>query len=176
LKLAKICYMQDLINRWKGRAKKYYQKNRRFLLSLKAHHTEGLDRRAKKTHRRTFESIDCTQCGNCCRTLEPEFKKQDILRISEYLGLSQTEFIRRYLRMGQEKDYTVQSLPCPFLGDDNLCTIYEVRPKSCRDYPFTDKKQFAKRAEQHAENTLTCPAVFHIVEKLRMSLEVMEGG
>lgn len=24
---------------------------------------------------------------------------------------------------------------CPFLGEDNLCTVYEARPEGCRTYP-----------------------------------------
>jgi Fe-S-cluster containining protein len=24
--------------------------------------------------------------------------------------------------------------------DDNKCSIYEVRPKACREYPHTDRK------------------------------------
>ncbi len=33
--------------------------------------------------------------------------------------------------------------PCPFLGDDNYCSVYEARPKACREYPHTDRKNGA---------------------------------
>ena len=60
-------------------------------------------------------------------------------------------------------------MPCPFLADDGRCTIYEVRPKDCAEYPHTQKKGFASRTHLHADNTLVCPAVFWIVEELRAS-------
>lgn len=52
-------------------------------------------------------------------------------------------------------------------GDDNLCSIYEVRPAECREYPHTNKPGFTTRTVRHASNALACPAVFWIVEQMR---------
>ncbi|MEZ5067203.1 MAG: YkgJ family cysteine cluster protein [Bacteroidia bacterium] len=30
--------------------------------------------------------------------------------------------------------------PCPFLLDDNHCSIYSIRPQACREYPHTIRK------------------------------------
>jgi len=57
--------------------------------------------------------------------------------------------------------------PCPFLGDDDHCTIHDVRPVVCREYPHTDKEGFTSRTMGVAGNALVCPAVFWIVEQMK---------
>lgn len=61
----------------------------------------------------------------------------------------------------------MKETPCPFLGEDDRCTIYDVRPEDCRHFPHTDKKHFTQRVYQHASNTQVCPAVYYIVEEMR---------
>lgn len=40
---------------------------------------------------------------------------------------------------------------CPFLGDDNGCTIYAVRPLICRTYGILNHDTIAAAAEQHRD-------------------------
>ena len=55
--------------------------------------------------------------------------------------MTQDEFIATYLERDEEEGgYRIKTSPCPFLGDDNLCKIYDVRPEKCRGYRFTDKQ------------------------------------
>lgn len=46
-----------------------------------------------------------------------------------------------YLRVDEDNDKVFKSMPCPFLGEDNLCSIYDIRPKACREFPHTDRKK-----------------------------------
>ena len=62
-----------------------------------------------------------------------------------------------------------KSLSCPFLGKDNRCTIYEVRPVACAEYPYTDKAEISSRTYSIAAKALECPAMFHIVKQMRAS-------
>ena len=55
------------------------------------------------------------------------------------------------------------------LGGDNLCSIYDVRPKACREFPHTDRKKIHQINHLTIKNTLTCPAAYLFVEKLRIS-------
>jgi Fe-S-cluster containining protein len=50
--------------------------------------------------------------------------------------------VETYLLLDEEHDYVFRQQPCPFLGVDNYCSIYEVRPKACREYPHTDRDKF----------------------------------
>ena len=105
---------------------------------------------------------------NCCRTLNPVFTEEDIDRISAPKNMTRDEFIAAYLEPGQEQGrYQTRAKPCPFLGDDSRCTIYDVRPEKCRGYPFTDQPDFVFSTMNHANNAVVCPAVFYLVEQMK---------
>jgi Fe-S-cluster containining protein len=57
-----------------------------------------------------------------------------------------TQFIEQYLRIDEDQDYVLQSVPL-FLDTDNSCFIYDVRPKACREFPHTDRKKFQQITE-----------------------------
>jgi len=80
-------------------------------------------------------------------------------------------FIEKYLRLDEEGDYVVQSLPCPFLGEGNACSIYEERPSDCRRFPYTDEDVFFKRPAITLKNAEFCPAVYYVLEKMRTLLQ-----
>jgi len=61
----------------------------------------------------------------------------------------------------------LQELPCSFLGADNACSIYDVRPKACREFPHTDRKKFHQLTDITLQNVAICPAAFDIVEKMK---------
>jgi Fe-S-cluster containining protein len=117
-------------------------------------------------HDEAFEKIDCLACGNCCKNHSPRFKQPDIKRIAKRLKLKEGELIERYLKLDDENDFVVQSSPCPFLGDDNYCSIYEDRPSDCARYPYTDEDVLLKRTKLTLKNATVCPAVFYVMEKL----------
>jgi uncharacterized protein len=75
-------------------------------------------------------------------------------------------FIDQYLRLDEEGDYVVKSTPCPFLGADHFCSIYEDRPSDCRRFPYTDEDVFLKRPRITLKNASFCPAVYYVLEKL----------
>jgi uncharacterized protein len=62
------------------------------------------------------------------------------------------------------------SRPCPFLGDDNHCTVYEDRPRVCQDYPHLYKKGFRSRTFGVLNNLRECPVVFNVWESLKEQL------
>ena len=117
-------------------------------------------------HETAFEQIDCLTCGNCCKGYSPRFKTPDIKRISKALGLRESVFIDKYLTIDQEGDYVLISKPCPFLGENNFCSIYEDRPSDCKRFPYTDEDVFIKRPALTLKNSSFCPAVYFVLEKL----------
>ncbi len=159
----------DLFADWKENAEKHDDKNYRFLRRLKQTASEKkVDRIALELHQKAFATVDCTKCANCCRTLQPVFTEEDIDRLSAHRGMTRDDFIAAYLERGEELNrYRAKTAPCPFLGDDNRCTIYDVRPEKCRGYPFTDQPDFVFSTMNHANNAVVCPAVFYLVEQIR---------
>ena len=122
-----------------------------------------LDQKFHKGHEAEFKKMDCLSCANCCKTTSPIFRDADIRRISKHLRIKEGKFISDYLRMDEEQDYVLKSSPCSFLDNDNSCSIYDVRPLACREYPHTDRKNMFQVLEITAENSLICPVVARIV-------------
>jgi Fe-S-cluster containining protein len=122
-------------------------------------------------HEEAFEKIDCLQCSNCCRSYSPRFKAPDIKRISKHLKIKEGDFINTYLFVDSEGDYVLKTKPCAFLGADNYCSIYEVRPSDCARFPYTDEDVLVKRQPLTLKNSSFCPAVYFVLEKLMSSLK-----
>ena len=117
-------------------------------------------------HEKAFDQIDCLQCARCCKRYSPRFKAPDIKRISKILQLKEGAFIEKYLRMDEDGDYVAVSTPCPFLGDDNKCSVYEDRPSDCRRFPYTDEDIILKRPGLTQKNSSFCPIVVSVLEGL----------
>ncbi len=124
-------------------------------------------------HQEAFSGISCRQCANCCKTISPRFKTPDIRRIARSLGIRESELILNYLKLDEEGDYVVQAVPCPFLGKDLSCTIYEARPGDCKNYPYTDQDVLLNRPQVTRQNAVVCPAVYYVLEKL---MEMQQPG
>lgn len=140
---------------------------RKFLQSLKNEKPGKVNTLAHNCHEEVFQEINCLDCANCCKTTGPLFKQKDIERLSSHLKIRPSEFIEKYLYIDEDDDYVLQKLPCPFLGEDNYCSVYEHRPKACREYPHTDYRDFHKITDLTAKNSQICPAVYSIVEKMQ---------
>lgn len=117
-------------------------------------------------HKEAFSKIDCLQCANCCKNYSPRFKTPDIKRISKHLKMRESDFIETYLKVDEEGDFVVKSTPCPFLGENNFCSIYEQRPSDCHRFPYTDEDVFIKRQQLTLKNSGFCPITYYVLEKL----------
>jgi len=117
-------------------------------------------------HEEAFSKIDCLDCAACCKNYSPRFKTPDIKRISKLLKMKEGQFIEEYLNLDEEGDYVVKTKPCPFLGADNFCSIYESRPSDCSRFPYTDEDVLIKRPQLTQKNATFCPAVYFVLEKL----------
>ena len=125
----------------------------------------------EELHELEFKKTDCLECANCCKTTSPIFTTKDIDRISKSFRIKTRQFIDKYLNLDTDSDYVLKSSPCTFLAADNTCNIYDVRPKACREYPHTNRKNFEKISDLTLENVAICPATFNIVEALRAKLK-----
>lgn len=155
------------INTFRQQSLKKSADNKKFLTGLKKKDSRKVDDAFHSAHEDVFQEIDCLTCANCCKTTSPIFYENDIDRLAKSLRLKPGEFIEKYLRIDEDRDYVLKSSPCPFLMDDNMCQVYDDRPKACREYPHTDRKKMVQIMELTHKNTLVCPAVFEMVERLK---------
>jgi len=154
---------EDILKQWEKKSAENAKSYARFL--QKADRNKVLSR-LPDLHEEAFSKIDCLSCANCCRNYSPRFKTPDIKRISKVLKMKEGVFIETYLKLDADGDYVVQSTPCPFLGSDNHCSIYEDRPSDCRRFPYTDEDVLLKRPKITLKNATFCPAVYYVMEKL----------
>ncbi len=155
----------DAINmdNWEKKSAEHQKQYRQYLQRADKQKTLKL---LPDLHEEAFAQIDCLQCANCCKNYSPRFKTPDIKRISKHLKLKESVFIDTYLRLDEDGDYVVKNSPCPFLGADNYCSIYDQRPSDCHRFPYTDEDVLLKRPAITLKNSSFCPAVHYVLEKL----------
>lgn len=139
-----------------------FSANKKLKEKLKNTKPKNLDATFHDLHEETFKQIDCLDCANCCKTTSPIFIQTDIDRLAKVFRMKTSQFIEEYLHRDEDSDYVLKTSPCPFLGTDNKCLVYEDRPKACREYPHTDRKNMLGILDLSLKNTLVCPAVFKI--------------
>ena len=157
---------------YKSQAILKQKEHKKFLENLKKKPPKNLDYIVEEIHEAVFEKIDCLQCANCCKTTGPLFTPKDIERIAKHLKMKVADFEEKFLRTDEDQDQVLQNLPCWFLNEDNSCTIYEVRPKACREFPHTDRKKIYQINNLMLKNTVICPAAFTWVEKMREKVKI----
>ncbi len=143
-------------------SKSDFPSNKKLKEKLKNTKPKNLDSIFHHLHEETFQQIDCLECANCCKTTSPIFIQTDIDRLAKIFRMKTSQFIDEYLHRDEEGDYVLNSSPCPFLGSENKCLVYEDRPKACREYPHTNRKNMQGILDLSLKNTLVCPAVFKI--------------
>lgn len=148
-------------------ARRHKKENKKVLNKIRARRKSGLDQEIQYRHEQAFEKIDCLQCANCCKTTGPLLLNKDIDRLAGALKQRPADFTEKFLRIDEDRDYVFKAMPCPFLKDDNCCSVYESRPNACREYPHTQQRDQLQKLNLTYENSLICPAVALIVNGLR---------
>jgi uncharacterized protein len=165
--IIKIFTLKPSLNELPSLAKDKHIENKKYFDKLKKKPPKNLDQMMQGFHDTEFKKTDCLKCANCCKTTGPLFTLADIERISKYLKLKPQQFINEYLQIDEDKDYILQSVPCTFLDAENYCSIYDVRPKACREFPHTDRKKFYQITNLTLNNVAICPAAYNIVEEMK---------
>jgi Fe-S-cluster containining protein len=158
-------YEQDLEN-----AKEHEEELKVFLKRVIKKKPRNLDDKFQDAHEKAFEKIDCMDCGNCCKTTSPIFRDIDVKRIAKKFKCSTKEFENNYLQRDEDDDLVLKTAPCTFLDEDNSCSIYDMRPQACREYPHTNRKKVVQVMELTEKNMLICPAVSRILFDVRKDL------
>ena len=153
----------DLLKNWEKKSKERQKIYKNYLQRASKN---NVLRQLPDYHEEAFSKVDCLQCANCCKNFSPRFKTPDIKRLSKLLQMRESDFIQTYLKVDEDGDYVANTSPCPFLGDDNYCSIYEDRPSDCRRFPYTDEDVIFKRQPLTLKNSTFCPITYFVLEKL----------
>lgn len=152
-------------------SKEKHLQTKKYFAKLKKKSPKRLDVLMQNLHDEEFAKADCLACANCCKTSSPIFTNKDISRIAKHFRMKEVNFISQYLERDEDDFMVLQQAPCTFLDEnDNTCTIYDVRPKACAEYPHTNRKKFIQITNLTLKNTEICPAAYNIVEELKKKL------
>ena len=102
-------------------------------------------------------STCCANSGECCALTAAEMDqgwatmfplyKAEYARIADHVRRTfDAERSASLLSITEERPQR-----CPFLGDNNGCTIYAVRPLICRTYAVMNHDTIAEAAERHRD-------------------------
>ncbi|MBM7854033.1 Fe-S-cluster containining protein [Desulfohalotomaculum tongense] len=89
----------------------------------------------------------CNNCASCCSWGSPPAFFIEYLNMYRYVRDKMKDSWSSLLIKCAEYFYLELvdiNQKCPFIGEDNKCLIYEVRPLSCRFYGLLAKKDFEK--------------------------------
>jgi uncharacterized protein len=132
---------------------------------------EDMPKVVKETDLTVWQDVHCMECANCCKTMTPTFRRADIIRISAHLGMTPKEFSNKWLDKEEDTgDWVNKQQPCQFLVN-NMCSIYDVRPKDCAEFPHHNKRPFDAYNDTFKNNLDKCPATFVLVERLKKRIE-----
>ncbi|MCW4024831.1 MAG: YkgJ family cysteine cluster protein [Candidatus Bathyarchaeota archaeon] len=100
----------------------------------------------------------CKNCGTCCKMQPPDVSKTEKKRIEEK-GFA--DFVEGPDENGVLWVKRKEDGGCWFLGEDNKCKIYSVRPQICRLEPFdlVDFDYKKNRIEVDLNFPFTCACV-----------------
>jgi Fe-S-cluster containining protein len=161
----------DLVS-FRDKARLSTRRMRRFLTRLEDKPPKAIDRNIAEMEKDVWKEVNCLSCANCCKTMTPTFTVKDIKRIAAHLEMTPDSFKEKYLRRerGGDRDWMNKTEPCQFLNlDNNMCSIYEVRPADCAGFPHIGKK-FVHYGHIHKQNIEWCPATHKLVEKMMEAL------
>jgi uncharacterized protein len=147
--------------------------NRAFSNFLKKQAPELLDAEVQQLNTTITPQIDCTACGNCCKTLMINVTEAECTNVSKHLNQSVNAFKEQYIETSLQGAHIINTIPCHFLSD-NKCTIYENRFTECRDFPHLDKPNFKERIFGTMMHYGRCPIIYNVVEALKETLSFKE--
>ncbi len=118
-----------------------------------------------------WKDVNCQECANCCKTMTPTFTPKDVKRIAAHLDMKPKEFRDKWLKKETDsEDWVNSTQPCQFLVN-NKCSIYEVRPADCAEFPHHNKKPFDAYNDTFKNNLIHCPATLILIDRMKKVVE-----
>jgi uncharacterized protein len=160
------------IKKFSARAAKRKPVLAKFLKKLGSSRIRGISAIALQAEKEAWEETACLDCGNCCKKMTPTFSKKDIHRIAKHFNMTYQQFFDKWLEKRRDGDITNVKQPCQFLGKDNKCSIYPIRPVDCAGFPHLNRKDIKYQAAEkvYTSNLSYCPATLSFVEKLEAAI------
>jgi len=117
----------------------------------------------------------CHRCGNCCTTGDPiRLKPEDLAAIARSLKIPINKALKKYTIPDPEKSGVLNFkhiLPCKFYDlSTKGCKIYNIRPWSCRIFPFLG----IYGSEDRVVVNELCPGSVETMKILKEAIEMVK--
>jgi uncharacterized protein len=143
--------------------------NDAFKAFLKSKDADEIDQLVQELDAIVTPQIDCTTCGNCCRSLMINVDPPELTALAAHLGRSEEDVKAQYIETGSGDMMVINTIPCHFLSD-NRCTVYEHRFSGCREFPGLHLPNFTKRLFTTFMRYEGCPIIFNVIEEMKQRL------
>ncbi|HNJ58230.1 MAG TPA: YkgJ family cysteine cluster protein, partial [Chitinophagaceae bacterium] len=117
--------------------------------------------------------IDCTLCGNCCKTLLINVQEIEANNLAAHLEINRAIFDEQFIEKGSNGMMLIKTVPCSFLKD-NKCTVYNFRFEGCKEFPAMHLPNFKDRLFTTFMHYNRCPIIYNIIEQLKLVLNFKE--
>lgn len=155
------------------RALEREEENDSFLQFVRRLDGVSLDRSVHELNEEISAAIDCTQCGNCCKTLMINITRQEIEDLAAFLEKPVDNVKELYIEESLAGNYIINSIPCSFLSEKK-CSIYANRFNECRGFPHLHKGGFKERLLGTLLHYGSCPIIYNVVEAVKKETGFLE--
>ncbi len=144
--------------------------NQAFRAFLSSKESADIDVLVQELDATITPQIDCTTCGNCCRSLMINVTPAEVTRLAAHLGRTEADVQEEYIETGANNSMMViNAIPCHFLKN-SCCTIYEQRFAECREFPGLHQPQFTSRLFAMLMHYGRCPIIYNVLEEMKVRL------
>jgi Fe-S-cluster containining protein len=150
-------------------SQKKQHENDAFSVFLKSQPGKAVDEIVFRLNEEIAPKIDCTKCGNCCKTLMIQVESDEAALVSDKMNISLVAFETNYVEKSSNGQMIINAIPCHFLSD-HKCTIYEHRFSGCREFPALHLPYFTSRLFTTFMHYDRCPIIFNVIEALKQEL------
>ena len=141
---------------------------------LRNRDSKEIDKIVHKLNDEITPQIDCTACGNCCKSLMINVTQPEAEELSAHLNMTVNELKGKYIETSLQGDMIINTIPCHFLNNTR-CSIYEHRFTECREFPGLHRDNFAARSFSTFMHYGRCPIIYNVVEQLKIEVGFKNG-
>jgi len=106
--------------------------------AVNIYHDNELD--AILSERNDGTSSLCSACGYCCTNYKIQLTFDDVYKFGQEID------INSYIENDPDVEgrFKFKTIPCKFIGDDNRCQHYKIRPQSCQNFPLINPDGYVR--------------------------------
>lgn len=142
------------------------RENEQFRSFLKNQDSLDIDKKVHALNEKISAAIDCTDCGNCCRSFMINVTAEEMQKVATSTQANIEDFKKKHIEESPGGIMVMNTIPCAFLSE-NKCTIYENRFNECREFPHLDKPHVTNRLFGLLQYYAVCPIIFNVIEALK---------